>query len=663
MNISSNGPRFIEAIQDTNISNESTFKLNPNLIGKGETWNIGPFSIRSFGFKSQSHDFYQAKVAIKNEIETYYGKPISDDFHQTYFSSSERWLGSFGSLFGTTPLTLGELRKFHQQKLATILPKGKDLERADSLTGTDSETDSDHESTNLQQRSLGSADSSSASIVHEHNEPDYIIIDKASLTEERTQSPVIKIISAIFNPRSWFKSTSSKSTPITPLNNKIISYGGSNIEKEGSWTITNPQELQSFNAFLEGVNTSYLAKQDYYIASFDSDTNRGFEHTFGNVSTNIFTREPNYLNPADNPRTEGAKSILAQIAKKQFGSTTTPAAINLQNNLKGISHQALFANAFETLSLVNPSTCLIQGSPSHATFDYSLEGNTIIITAKGIFDPILGNSIITNIDGLPTSLGSDSQFASGASTLKFSAIIAEDGTLSQFKTISVAGSWKISPATEVTITNPTVMKYGDNDLSVKKSGTWKIADSYNLNIVNNSLNELLKNRNTDESLQDIGRGHTDEQAQQKERQAFEDSISTIATQIFPSEIEKGMKLKDSFMGILNQGILAGIGTVFMEGHPPEEACCISGAMKFEKTISLTDKNEITIWAEGIKNEGIKKNSIIYKNKEKYLLENQPTTGTVSIKIIATVGQNGSITNLRCDSMEGTWNIEDPKNLE
>lgn len=153
-------------------------------------------------------------------------------------------------------------------------------------------------------------------------------------------------------------------------------------------------------------------------------------------------------------------------------------------------------------------------------------------------------------------------------------------------------------------------------------------------------------------------------------------MDTIAETIFPNEdtdhTAARATLGNTLKGISHQALFASPLLAFMKHPPSDGSCLIQGAVSnADFSYSITAPREITIRATEIyqnANENLLMSAVM--NDENQLEarflgfpkdgENNSTgeiTGRVSLNIIATVGDDGTITALRCASMETSWNAQ------
>jgi len=148
-------------------------------------------------------------------------------------------------------------------------------------------------------------------------------------------------------------------------------------------------------------------------------------------------------------------------------------------------------------------------------------------------------------------------------------------------------------------------------------------------------------------------------------------IATVSTKIFPdvSTLHDRETLANNLKGISQQALFATPLLAFSEHLPSEGACIVQGNVSnadFSYSITAPRKIEIKATAE-YNNPG---NTLleVVKNGQNQLEvrpfsfssddDNNPTgkiTGTVSLTIIATVGEDGKISKLDCTSLETSWN--------
>ncbi len=239
------------------------------------------------------------------------------------------------------------------------------------------------------------------------------------------------------------------------------------IKKQGGGKFESLETLEQINQDLAKTKQAYDRSSQYYLESFDKDANRGFTYTLEQSTFSTFsitnreiTHQPDtsteYIN---NTRVQQAHNVIKSLAETIFpneGADHTAAQTTLGDNLKGISHQALFASPLIGF-MKNPSSdgiCLIQGTASNADFSYSITGpREIMIKATAIYQDANNNTLIGSVmndnnetemillgfpkDGKNNSTGK----ITGSVSLNIIATVGDDGTITSLCCTSMETSW------------------------------------------------------------------------------------------------------------------------------------------------------------------------------------------------------------------------------
>lgn len=147
-------------------------------------------------------------------------------------------------------------------------------------------------------------------------------------------------------------------------------------------------------------------------------------------------------------------------------------------------------------------------------------------------------------------------------------------------------------------------------------------------------------------------------------------INTIAEAVFPDNSDKSdssdneifrKTLGANLKGISQQALFATPLLVFNQ-YPPSNGSCLvqGGATGVDFSYSITGPKEITIKATSsyLLPYGNTLFGVVDHNATPLSSRDLYPTGTISLDIVATIGDDGKITKLNCTSMETSWDIKD-----
>jgi hypothetical protein len=230
-----------------------------------------------------------------------------------------------------------------------------------------------------------------------------------------------------------------------------------------------------------------------------------------------------------------------------------------------------------------------------------------------------------------------------------------------------------------TIKNPKILQALTNDLNDtntkyhNKEKQENYLDSFNKD-ANRGFRYTFNQLTNNKIQQPQNVGYTNKITEDPQVTKAHEVINKISEEFFKENITAREILANNLKGISHQAFFSGPLSVFCN-HPPDSGSCIvQGAVSdanFVYSIKNTkDKKEITIKATSSYDDTNNNSLLTTKNNENNELEvvpvgfkkdnNNQSSGTiqgkVSLDIIATIDNDGAITNLTCTSMDNSWSV-------